>query len=48
MAIPILVWLISNTSATISKMVNTGVTSVTTRVEAVPMVTVSDMNGMLG
>ena len=48
MAMPILVWLMSITSATTSTSVSTGVMMVTILVVAVPMVTDSEMKGMLG
>ena len=48
MAMPILVWLMSMTSAITSTSVSTGVMMVTILVVAVPMVTDSEMKGMLG
>ena len=47
-AMPILVLLISSTSATTSTMVSTGVTTVTTLVVAEPILIVSDRPGSTG
>ena len=48
MAMPILVWLISSTSATTSRMVRKGVTIVTLLVVAPKIVTESEIHGIVG
>ena len=48
MAMPIFVWFMSSTSSTTSTSVSTGVTSVTILVVAPKMLTVSDIQGMVG
>ena len=48
MAIPTFVWLMSMTSANTSRMVSTGVTTVTTLVVAGPMVTEPEIKGIVG
>ena len=47
-AMPILVWLMSITSANTSAITKNGVTSVTTLVVAGPMLTESEINGIVG